>query len=66
LNYSLPIDIIDNWVELTGRRTDGRTARAHAWAKGHDLGAELGTGQWELAMPTVVVVGVSHGPFRKN
>jgi peroxiredoxin len=32
-------------------------SQAHARAKGADLGAELGTGQWELPMPTVVVVG---------
>ena len=32
-------------------------AQAHARAKGGDLGAELGTGTWELPMPAVVVVG---------
>ncbi len=31
-------------------------ARARALAKGSDLGAELGTGSWELPMPTVVVI----------
>jgi peroxiredoxin len=37
--------------------TSSPEARAHAQAKGGDLAAELGTGQWELPMPTVVVVG---------
>jgi peroxiredoxin len=37
--------------------TSSPESRAHARAKGGDLGAELGTGQWELPMPTVVVVG---------
>jgi peroxiredoxin len=32
-------------------------SREHALAKGSDLGATLGTGKWELPMPTVVVVG---------
>ena len=31
-------------------------AQARARAKGSDLGAELGTGTWELPMPTVVVI----------
>jgi peroxiredoxin len=31
-------------------------AKARALAKGGDLAAELGTGSWELPMPTVVVV----------
>jgi peroxiredoxin len=31
-------------------------AQARALAKGSDLGAELGTGTWELPMPTVVVI----------
>jgi peroxiredoxin len=37
--------------------TSSPAAQAHARAKGGDLGAELGTGQWELPMPTIVVVG---------
>jgi peroxiredoxin len=37
--------------------TSSPASQAHAWAKGADLGAELGTGQWELPMPTVVVIG---------
>ena len=32
-------------------------AQAHARAAGSDLGEVLGTGRWELPMPTVVVVG---------
>jgi peroxiredoxin len=31
-------------------------AQARALAKGSDLGAELGTGTWELPMPTIVVI----------
>jgi peroxiredoxin len=31
-------------------------AQARALAKGSDLGAELGTGTWELPMPAVVVI----------
>jgi len=37
--------------------TASPASQAHARANGGDLGAELGTGQWELPMPTVVVVG---------
>jgi peroxiredoxin len=37
--------------------TSSATARAHARSKGSDLGATLGTGKWELPMPTVVVIG---------
>lgn len=37
--------------------TASPASQAHTRAKGHDLGTELGTGQWELPMPTVVVVG---------
>ena len=31
-------------------------AQGRALAKGSDLGAELGTGSWELPMPTIVVI----------
>jgi peroxiredoxin len=37
--------------------TASAAARAHARAKGGDMGEMLGTGQWELPMPTIVVVG---------
>jgi peroxiredoxin len=37
--------------------TASPASQAHARAKGGDLGAELGTGTWELPMPAVVVVG---------
>jgi peroxiredoxin len=37
--------------------TASPASQAHARAQGGDLGAELGTGQWELPMPAVVVVG---------
>jgi peroxiredoxin len=37
--------------------TASPAAQAHARAKGGDLGAELGTGTWELPMPAAVVVG---------
>jgi peroxiredoxin len=37
--------------------TASPASQAHTRANGGDLGAELGTGQWELPMPTVVVVG---------
>jgi hypothetical protein len=36
--------------------TASAAAQAHARASGGDLGAVLGTGQWELPMPTVVVI----------
>jgi peroxiredoxin len=32
-------------------------AQAHARAKGGDLGATIGTGKWELPMPTALVIG---------
>jgi peroxiredoxin len=37
--------------------TASPASQAHARATGGDLGAELGTGQWELPMPAVMVVG---------
>jgi peroxiredoxin len=37
--------------------TASEPARAHARAKGGDMGEMLGTGKWELPMPTIVVVG---------
>jgi peroxiredoxin len=37
--------------------TASPASQAHARAKGGDLGEALGTGSWELPMPTVVVVG---------
>jgi peroxiredoxin len=36
--------------------TASAASRAHAQAKGSDLGEALGTGSWELPMPTVVVI----------
>jgi peroxiredoxin len=36
--------------------TASASSRAHARAKGSDLGEVLGTGRWELPMPTVVVI----------
>jgi peroxiredoxin len=36
--------------------TSSVQAQAHARARGGDLGVTLGTGQWELPMPSVVVV----------
>jgi peroxiredoxin len=36
--------------------TASAASRAHARARGSDLGEALGTGRWELPMPTVVVV----------
>jgi peroxiredoxin len=36
--------------------TASPASQAHARAKGGDLGEALGTGSWELPMPTVVVV----------
>jgi peroxiredoxin len=36
--------------------TASAASRAHARAKGSDLGETLGTGRWELPMPTVVVI----------
>jgi peroxiredoxin len=32
-------------------------ARTHAESKGNDLGATIGTGSWELPMPSVIVIG---------
>jgi peroxiredoxin len=37
--------------------TASEDAQARVRAKGGDLGQVLGTGQWELPMPTIVVVG---------
>jgi peroxiredoxin len=37
--------------------TSSTASQAHARANGTDLGQVLGTGQWELPMPTIVVVG---------
>jgi peroxiredoxin len=37
--------------------TASEAAQAHARARGGDLGEVLGTGQWELPMPAIVVVG---------
>jgi peroxiredoxin len=36
--------------------TASAASQAHARARGSDLGEALGTGRWELPMPTVVVV----------
>jgi peroxiredoxin len=37
--------------------TASPASQAHARARGGDLGAALGTGSWELPMPTIVVIG---------
>jgi peroxiredoxin len=37
--------------------TSSPASQAHARANGTDLGEVLGTGQWELPMPTIVVIG---------
>jgi peroxiredoxin len=37
--------------------TASEASQAHSRAHGGDMGAMLGTGLWELAMPTIVVVG---------
>jgi peroxiredoxin len=37
--------------------TSSPEAQQHSRARGGDLGATLGTGRWELPMPSVVVVG---------
>jgi peroxiredoxin len=37
--------------------TSSAASQAHARARGTDLGEVLGTGQWELPMPTIVVIG---------
>lgn len=37
--------------------TSSAASQAHARANGTDLGEVLGTGQWELPMPTIVVIG---------
>jgi peroxiredoxin len=37
--------------------TASAASQAHARARGGDLGAALGTGRWELPMPTIVVIG---------
>jgi peroxiredoxin len=37
--------------------TSSAASQAHARASGTDLGEVLGTGQWELPMPTIVVIG---------
>jgi peroxiredoxin len=37
--------------------TSSPASQAHARAHGNDLGEVLGTGRWELPMPTIVVIG---------
>lgn len=37
--------------------TASPASQAHARAHGSDLGEVLGTGQWELPMPTMIVIG---------
>jgi peroxiredoxin len=37
--------------------TSSAASQAHARASGTDLGEVLGSGQWELPMPTIVVIG---------
>jgi peroxiredoxin len=39
--------------------TASPASQAHARERGGDLGAVLGTGQWELPMPTIVVIDQS-------
>ena len=60
--FGLPFPVAsDTGNELTRRLgisfTSSPQAQAHSRAKGGDLGQVLGTGRWELPMPTVVVVG---------
>src|ERR1700722_14586075 len=59
--YGLPFPVAADTGSGLGRRfgitfSPAPEARARALAKGSDLGAELGTGSWELPMPTVVVI----------
>jgi peroxiredoxin len=58
--FGFPV-VSDTRNEL-GRRfgitfTSSAASQAHARANGVDLGEVLGTGQWELPMPTIVVIG---------
>jgi peroxiredoxin len=49
---------VDNWLARSFGIvfTSSDASQAHARAKGSDLGETLGTGKWELPMPTVVVI----------
>jgi peroxiredoxin len=49
---------VDNWLARSFGIvfTSSEASQARARAKGSDLGETLGTGKWELPMPTVVVI----------
>jgi hypothetical protein len=44
-------------ADLQVNITASAASQAHSRARGGDLGSVLGTGQWELPMPTIVVIG---------
>jgi peroxiredoxin len=59
--YGFGLPVASDTESRLGRRfgitfAPSSEAKARALAKGNDLGAELGTGTWELPMPTVVVI----------
>jgi peroxiredoxin len=60
--YGLGFPVVSDTRNGLARRfgitfTSSPAAQAHARASGMDLGQVLGTGQWELPMPTIVVIG---------
>jgi peroxiredoxin len=57
LDFPVATDV-DNWLARSFGIVfaSSEASQAHARAKGNDLGETLGTGKWELPMPTVVVI----------
>jgi peroxiredoxin len=58
-NLEFPVATdVDNWLAKSFGIVfaSSEASQAHARAKGSDLGETLGTGKWELPMPTVVVI----------
>jgi peroxiredoxin len=61
--FGLPFPVLSDAGNGVARRlgitfTSSPEAQAHSRAKGGDLGQVLGTGTWELPMPTIVLVDV--------
>jgi peroxiredoxin len=60
--YGFGFPVVSDTGNALARRfgitfTASAASQAHARANGSDLGQVLGTGQWELPMPTIVVIG---------
>jgi len=60
--FGFPFPVASDTGNRLGRRfgitfTASAASQAYTWARGGDLGELLGTGTWELPMPTIVVIG---------